>query len=202
MGDRRNRSAERARRGRSTGPLEPSPPRARRCEGMRQHGHTRWRRMALAVLGTAWLAGCTAGGGGPEVALPPETPRVAGVERPVDRDHARLVEAFGGEVQAPAAQALLTDITARLVAVSERPDEAYRVTILNSPGSQCLRPPVGPHLRDARAPGPGQRHGGDRRRALARNRPCDATPCRRPHGARSALEPAHASDREGAEPSG
>ncbi len=110
---------------------------------MRQHGHTRWRRMALAVLGTAWVAGCTAGGGGPEVALPPETPRVAGVERPVDRDHARLVEAFGGEVQVPAAQALLTDITARLVAVSERPDEAYRVTILNSPVVNAFALPSG-----------------------------------------------------------
>jgi predicted Zn-dependent protease len=95
------------------------------------------------VLGTALLAGCTAGGGGPEVALPPETPRVAGIERPVDRDHARLVEAFGGEVRAPAAQALLTDITARLVAVSERPDEAYRVTILNSPVVNAFALPSG-----------------------------------------------------------
>jgi predicted Zn-dependent protease len=110
---------------------------------MKQDRHLRWRRGALAVFGLAWLSACTAGGGGPEVTLPPDTPRVAGIDRPADRDHERLVAAFGGEVQAPAAQALLTDIVARLVAAGERPDEAYRITILNSPVVNAFALPSG-----------------------------------------------------------
>lgn len=99
-------------------------------------------RGVLALLGAVWLAGCSATGGG-DVTLPAETPRVTGVERTGDRDHARLVAAFGGEVQAPAAQALLSEITTRLVVAGERPDENYRLTILNSPVVNAFALPSG-----------------------------------------------------------
>ncbi|HEX2554920.1 MAG TPA: M48 family metalloprotease [Microvirga sp.] len=100
------------------------------------------RRIAGIAL-VAAAAACTTAGGGPDVALPPETPRVVGVDRAGDRDHARLVTAFGGEVRAPALHALLTDIAGRLVAASDRPSEAYRITILNSPVVNAFALPSG-----------------------------------------------------------
>lgn len=101
------------------------------------------RRLAGAALVAAAVAACGGVSGGPDVALPPETPRVVGVERPGDRDHARLVAAFGGEVRAAALQALLAEIAGRLVAASDRPGETYQVTILNSPVVNAFALPSG-----------------------------------------------------------
>ncbi len=77
----------------------------------------------------AVLAGCSGFGG--DVSLPANAPRVIGPDR--DRDHVRLVRAFGGEGRAPQLQQLLTDVTNRLVMATDRPDEAFQITILNSP---------------------------------------------------------------------
>ncbi len=101
------------------------------------------RRLAAAALLAATVQACGSAGGGPDVMLPPETPRVVGVERPSDRDHTRLVGAFGGEVRAPALQRLLTETAARLVAASDRPNETYQVTILNSPVVNAFALPSG-----------------------------------------------------------
>jgi predicted Zn-dependent protease len=92
----------------------------------------RFERLACVGLTTWLLAGCAIIGATAPVPLPPSAPRTV-AERPVDRDHARLVAAFGGELRAPAAQRLATEIAGRLVAASDRPDETYQVTILNSP---------------------------------------------------------------------
>ena len=50
----------------------------------------------------------------------------------LEREHTRLVSSFGGEYRAPKAQALLGEISERLRLVSDRPNEYYKVTILNS----------------------------------------------------------------------
>ncbi|MBZ6075868.1 M48 family metalloprotease [Microvirga puerhi] len=89
----------------------------------------------------AWLAGCAAFDS--NVSLPADAPRVVGAERPRDRDHERLVAAFGGELRAPDVQRVLNDITKRLVAASDRPDEAYQVTVLNSPVVNAFALPNG-----------------------------------------------------------
>ncbi|HEX8665000.1 MAG TPA: M48 family metalloprotease, partial [Beijerinckiaceae bacterium] len=74
---------------------------------------------------------------------PAGAPRVAGDERAGEREHARLVGAFGGEYRAPEAQRLLAEITARLVAATDRPDEGYQVTILDSPTVNAFALPSG-----------------------------------------------------------
>jgi predicted Zn-dependent protease len=92
--------------------------------------------LAGAALLAALLAGCA----GEQavvmpaaVTVPAEAPRTTGArERPADGDHAKLVAAFGGEVQAPATQRFLTEITERLVKAGDRPDRSYAVTILDS----------------------------------------------------------------------
>lgn len=91
----------------------------------------------LAVL-AALLAGC--------VALPgrsPAPPPLAPVVTGVDSEHEQLVASFGGEYRAPRTQALLEEITRRLVAATDRPEERYRVTILDSPVVNAFALPSG-----------------------------------------------------------
>ncbi|HEY8566700.1 MAG TPA: M48 family metalloprotease [Beijerinckiaceae bacterium] len=74
---------------------------------------------------------------------PPEAPRAGTLDRAADREHQKLVAAFGGEYRAPQARALLAEITTRLVPATERPDEPYQVTILNSPVVNAFALPNG-----------------------------------------------------------
>src|SRR5215212_5921130 len=108
---------------------------------MRSRGRAARGRAVAAFCAAALLSGCSLFGGD----APPH-PRVAPrteAEAQADRDHAKLVAAFGGEAQAAAVQKFLGDITNRLVAASERPDEAYRVTILDSPVVNAFALPSG-----------------------------------------------------------
>lgn len=75
--------------------------------------------------------------------LPDSVPRVTGLERSPERDHARLVAGFGGEYRAPQAQALVAEVTGRLVPATERPDEPYQITILDSPAVNAFALPSG-----------------------------------------------------------
>src|SRR5918995_870908 len=103
----------------------------------------RTRRTGSSILGSimlaALLAGCSGFGG--DISLPANAPRVIGPDR--DRDHVRLVRAFGGEGRAPELQRLLADVTNRLVMATDRPDESYQVTILNSPVVNAFALPNG-----------------------------------------------------------
>lgn len=67
----------------------------------------------------------------PRVELPGTAPTLEAGSA-VQREHQKLVAGFGGEYRAPGAQALLNEIAERLRLVSDRPNEGYRVTILNS----------------------------------------------------------------------
>jgi predicted Zn-dependent protease len=59
------------------------------------------------------------------------------------KEHERLVASYGGAYNDPELQALIQDVTTRLVAASERPDLKYRVTILNSPAINAFALPNG-----------------------------------------------------------
>src|SRR5919112_1504902 len=96
-------------------------------------------RILGGIMAAALLSGCTGLGG--DASLPADAPRVLDQER--DRDHQRLVAAFGGEGRAPQLQRLLADVTNRLVLATDRPDEAYQVTILNSPVVNAFALPNG-----------------------------------------------------------
>jgi predicted Zn-dependent protease len=104
-----------------------------------------WLRGTAAVL-AALLAGCAGeptGSLSPLGALPPTVPRITGLERSAEREHARLIAAFGGEYQATETQRVLADITARLVPATDRPDEAYQITILDAPVVNAFALPSG-----------------------------------------------------------
>ncbi|ACL60740.1 M48 family metalloprotease [Methylobacterium nodulans] len=79
------------------------------------------------------------------VTVPPEAPRTTGGRERggSDADHAKLVASFGGEYRAPAALRLVSDVTDRLVKATERPDETYAVTLLDSPAVNAFALPNG-----------------------------------------------------------
>ncbi|WP_232631789.1 M48 family metalloprotease [Methylobacterium sp. Leaf118] len=78
------------------------------------------------------------------IKVPEQAPKTTGRARTGDdADHAKLVASFGGEYRAPAAHRLLTEVTERLVRASERPDEAYVVTLLDSPVVNAFALPSG-----------------------------------------------------------
>jgi predicted Zn-dependent protease len=101
--------------------------------------------LSAALLGLGLgLAGCVGAGSGLIVASAPAPVAVPVLaERPADRDHARLVSAFGGEYRAPQAHALVTEIAGRLAKASTRPEEAYQVTLLDSPVVNAFALPTG-----------------------------------------------------------
>ncbi len=108
---------------------------------MRERRHTGKIRIAVGLMIAGLVSACSGLGG--NGSLPANAPRVLGPDR--DRDHIRLVSAFGGEGRAPQLQRLLTDAVNRLVMATDRPDEAYQVTILNSPVVNAFALPNG-HL--------------------------------------------------------
>ncbi|WP_043346437.1 M48 family metalloprotease [Methylobacterium sp. B1] len=77
------------------------------------------------------------------VRVPAEAPRTTGRERAADADHLKLVASFGGEARAPNVMRLLTEVTDRLVRASDRPDQSYTVTLLDSPVVNAFALPNG-----------------------------------------------------------
>ncbi|MGV6875388.1 M48 family metalloprotease [Pseudochelatococcus sp. B33] len=118
-------------------------------------GRLRWRvpvaARVAAIAAAFGVAGCVINPAGREPseaaslspAVPPAAPRVAAVTRPGDREHQRLVAAFGGVYQSPKAQRMLDDLVARLVPATDRPDLNYRLTILDSPLINAFALPSG-----------------------------------------------------------
>ncbi len=66
-------------------------------------------------------------------------------ETPEQREHNRILAAYGGAYENPKLQAFIEHTVERLVAASERPDLKYRVTILNSAAVNAFALPTG-HL--------------------------------------------------------
>ena len=102
----------------------------------------------LASLGLALLlAGCASDRLGIQTSsvgsVPRSAPRVTGVETVGTREHRNLVTMFGGEYHSAQAEKLLNDIMARLSAASDRPEQTYHVTILNSPVVNAFALPNG-----------------------------------------------------------
>jgi len=104
-----------------------------------------WRPVATAAavaLLTFALAACSSTSGGRQVFLP-ELPKLTEANSAAAREHQRVLAAYGGAYEDPKLQAKLASVVDRLVAASERPDVAYKVTILNSPAVNAFALPNG-----------------------------------------------------------
>jgi predicted Zn-dependent protease len=60
-----------------------------------------------------------------------------------EREHERILTSYGGAYDDPKLEALITKTVDRLVAASDRPDQAYKVTILNSGAVNAFALPTG-----------------------------------------------------------
>lgn len=59
------------------------------------------------------------------------------------REHRRILASYGGAYSDPKLETLIAGMVERLVAASERPEQRYRVTILNSPAVNAFSLPNG-----------------------------------------------------------
>ena len=105
-----------------------------------------WAAQALLCLSLG-LAAC-GDMGRLQVASPAPTP----VPKPIhtvaqtpaaEREHERILASYGGSYDDPHLEGLITKIVDRLVAASDRPDQAYKVTILNSGAVNAFALPTG-----------------------------------------------------------
>jgi predicted Zn-dependent protease len=102
---------------------------------------------SVLLCTTLMLAGCgdisrfqTASPASPPAAKPART--VAQTPA-AEREHERILSSYGGAYDDPRLEALITKTVDRLVAASDRPDLAYKVTILNSGAVNAFALPTG-----------------------------------------------------------
>src|SRR5580704_12257749 len=101
------------------------------------------------VLGaTLLLAGCgdisRFQAGPPTAAISPAKPSRTVAQSPsAEKEHERILSSYGGAYDDPKLEALIGKTVDRLVAASDRPDQAYKVTILNSGAVNAFALPTG-----------------------------------------------------------
>jgi predicted Zn-dependent protease len=109
-------------------------------------------RRLWAAPALLWAAATLAGCGDMsrfQTAAAPISPPVLKPNRTVtttpasEKEHERILASYGGVYDDPKLEALVTKTVDRLVAASERPDQAYKVTILNSGAVNAFALPTG-----------------------------------------------------------
>src|SRR5262245_45831714 len=80
---------------------------------------------------------------GPTLSSPAKPSRTVAQTPASEREHERILASYGGVYDDPKLEALIGKTVDRLVAVSDRPEQAYRVTILNSGAVNAFALPTG-----------------------------------------------------------
>jgi predicted Zn-dependent protease len=103
------------------------------------------RRLALptVLLFGLTLGGCFTATAPPRKVTLPEPPKEAEFAPAVAREHQRILGAYSGAYRDARLEGLLKQTVDKLVAASERPDQRYRITILNSPAINAFALPTG-----------------------------------------------------------
>jgi predicted Zn-dependent protease len=102
------------------------------------------RRLALPALLSLSLAACSSSSMRFRAANPAPLPQQQAEMSPAQqREHLRIVAAYGGVYEDARLQAMLNTTVQKLVASSERPDLKYQVTMLNSPAVNAFALPDG-----------------------------------------------------------
>ena len=112
---------------------------------MRASGHvSAARRLIVPALFALLLAGCADLGriSTTQVNLP-EVPKASEAAPPTQREHQRILAAYGGAYEDLRLEGLITQTVDKLVLASERPSLKYKVTILNSPAINAFALPNG-----------------------------------------------------------
>jgi predicted Zn-dependent protease len=78
-----------------------------------------------------------------DIAPPPQPENTAVLSPAQQREHLRILAAYGGAYHSQPLQAMLETTVDKLVAASDRPDLKYQITILNSPAVNAFALPDG-----------------------------------------------------------
>lgn len=101
---------------------------------------------AAAIASLALLLAACSGGAyqaARHISLPDPPNERAEPLTPAQREHRRILAVYGGAYNNPRLEDQLNATVEKLVAASERPDLAYKVTILNSPAVNAFALPTG-----------------------------------------------------------
>jgi predicted Zn-dependent protease len=104
---------------------------------------SRWTRPGALLLAAVALGGCYASLPSERTGALPDAPKALAAPTPQQREHARILAAYGGIYEHPGVQVLLRQTVDRLVAASPRPDLRYDISILNSPAINAFALPSG-----------------------------------------------------------
>jgi predicted Zn-dependent protease len=96
----------------------------------------------VAALVALTTAACSSTSGGRQIFMP-DLPKQTSSFSTTEREHQRVLAAYGGAYDDPRLQAKISSVVERLVAVSDRPELSYRITILNSPAVNAFALPNG-----------------------------------------------------------
>ncbi len=117
------------------------------CVGRRETGTGRRLRAVTALLCAAFALGACADinrfQSTARVESPAKPNRTVAQSPAADREHERILATYGGAYDDPRLEALIGKTVDRLVAASDRPDQAYKVTILNSGAVNAFALPTG-----------------------------------------------------------
>jgi predicted Zn-dependent protease len=98
----------------------------------------------LAAFAALTLAGCSGDRFvGPQQVMLRDPPKQSEAPPAARREHQRILATYGGAYEDARIEAMVTKTVDRLVAASERPDQRYKVTILNSPAVNAFALPTG-----------------------------------------------------------
>jgi predicted Zn-dependent protease len=115
-----------------------------RMLGIRAHRRRAATPFAAALLAAAALAACSTGPTGDASLTSPAAPASSAVMSPAtQREHDRILAAYGGEYRNDRLEGYLGATVDKLVAASEMPNLKYQVTILNSPSINAFALPTG-----------------------------------------------------------
>jgi predicted Zn-dependent protease len=101
--------------------------------------------ITLGLLLGGCLTPSTTGTVPTQVSLPDPPPQRPAAPTAAQREHERILASYNGAYEDPRLDAVLGRTVDKLVAASERPDQRYRVTILNSSAVNAFALPTG-HL--------------------------------------------------------
>jgi predicted Zn-dependent protease len=112
--------------------------------GVQNGAHGIGRALPVLLVLSLALGGCFAVGApaNQRVTLP-DPPKDSGAPPPAVREHQRILSAYSGTYDDPRLEGLVRQTVEKLVAASERPDQRYRITVLNSPAINAFALPSG-----------------------------------------------------------
>ncbi|HVY57678.1 MAG TPA: M48 family metalloprotease [Xanthobacteraceae bacterium] len=97
----------------------------------------------MALMLALFAAACASTPPAERQVFLPDPPKQTENLTAAEREHKRILAAYGGAYEDPKLEGMISQEVEKLVAASERPDLRYKITILNSPAVNAFALPTG-----------------------------------------------------------